>query len=144
MVECRQLADHAIKGIYQGIIDRKGIFEVDFILRLRKKQIAEGSNYALLAGRVVKITTQSLLCFAEKGCICRKCGLTGKYFALEKHIKSYLLHLYAVNDQNEEVLMTRDHIHPRSQGGINDLRNYDTMCTICNGIKSNHIEGENE
>jgi len=38
-----------------------------------------------------------------------------------------------------EVLMTKDHIIPKSKGGKNTLKKYQTMCTHCNCRKgSNH------
>ena len=36
------------------------------------------------------------------------------------------------------VLMTKDHIVPRSKGGKNMLENYQTMCCLCNSAKSDH------
>lgn len=81
--------------------------------------------------------------FFTKGYKCAKCGLEGKYFALEKSVPEegrYHLNLYALKD-GEEILMTKDHIIPRSKGGKNRLENYQPMCTICNHKKGNDVNG---
>jgi len=36
--------------------------------------------------------------------------------------------------------MTKDHIIPSSKGGVNKLRNLQTMCVTCNVKKGNTIE----
>jgi 5-methylcytosine-specific restriction endonuclease McrA len=46
------------------------------------------------------------------------------------------LNLYAVTETGERVLMTKDHIVPRSRGGANQHENYQTMCIICNQQKA--------
>ena len=53
------------------------------------------------------------------------------------------MNLYAINEKGEEVLMTKDHIEPKSLGGKNSLNNYQTMCTICNCEKGSKIENVN-
>lgn len=50
--------------------------------------------------------------------------------------------MYALNEHGHEVLMTRDHIIPRSRGGSEGLENMQTMCTKCNSKKGNKLEGE--
>jgi len=81
--------------------------------------------------------------FFTKGYSCCQCGIKGKYFALEaglgSKIPQYHLNLYAVNNENEEILMTKDHITPKSKGGINHLDNYQTMCCNCNAKKGSNI-----
>lgn len=93
-------------------------------------------------GDLIKGNSQRYQIFFTKGCKCVVCGIEGKYFAKEKHLKDkkYHLNLYAVNDNGEEVLMTKDHIIPRSKGGIDDISNYQTMCKLCNEAKGNKIE----
>jgi hypothetical protein len=58
------------------------------------------------------------------------------------------LNLYHVGEELEEwknlskdglVMMTKDHITPRSQGGPTNWENLQTMCTICNGKKGSKL-----
>ena len=70
---------------------------------------------------------------------CVECGIRGQYFALEREEKHAPnighFNLYAVDHSGQEVLMTKDHIVPRSKGGRNWLSNYQTMCATCNTKK---------
>jgi len=81
--------------------------------------------------------------FAEKGIVCKKCGLKGTYFALERHKdvdNKYHFNLYGITKYGEEVMLTKDHIVPRSKGGKNNLDNYQTLCVKCNSKKSDSVE----
>lgn len=93
-------------------------------------------------GDLIKGNSQRYQTFFTKGCKCVVCGIEGKYFAKERHLqnKSYHLNLYAVDDNGDEILMTKDHIMPRSKGGIDDISNYQTMCKLCNEAKGNKLE----
>jgi len=71
----------------------------------------------------------------QKNIQCRGCGIKGQYFVKEKGSeldRSWHLNLYALNDINEEILMTKDHIIPKSKGGENDLSNLQVLCLRCN------------
>lgn len=69
---------------------------------------------------------------------CAACNLTGSLFLLERvhnHEPSVAhFNLYAV-ENDYLILMTKDHIVPRSKGGKDNINNYQTMCEICNSIK---------
>ena len=101
-------------------------------------------------GKLVWMTSLRLQTFAKKGFKCVSCGVEGKFFALEQHTNkngkespnAWHFNLYAVNDAGEEVLMTRDHIVPKSRGGPDTLENSQTMCALCNNKKGNNVEGE--
>ncbi|MBT6047955.1 MAG: HNH endonuclease [Candidatus Scalindua sp.] len=78
-----------------------------------------------------------------KSIVCSCCGLVGNRMVLD--ISHYdfdrngrpHFNLYAELD-GYIVLMTKDHIVPRSKGGKNMLENYQTMCCLCNSAKSDH------
>lgn len=82
---------------------------------------------------------------------CVECGLKGCFLALEKALnddggdeqeqegRGYHLNLYALNELGQEILMTRDHIYPRSKGGVDHISNLQTMCVKCNGRKADKI-----
>ena len=72
---------------------------------------------------------------------CVACGLVGTEMVLECHPNSIKPHfnLYGVVE-GRRVLMTKDHIVPKSRGGRDHESNLQTMCVCCNGKKGNHCE----
>lgn len=69
---------------------------------------------------------------------CYVCGLYGQVFFLEKLLQDKNPHFNLYSKENDNyVLMTKDHIIPRSKGGKNNLSNYNTCCSICNFLKDN-------
>jgi 5-methylcytosine-specific restriction endonuclease McrA len=81
--------------------------------------------------------------FATKGIRCVECGIEGSYFALEKDItdstSKFHLNLYGKDEKGDEVMITKDHILPKSKGGENRLSNYQPMCYKCNQKKADKI-----
>lgn len=76
--------------------------------------------------------------FFEIGIDCVKCSTKAQFFALETWPdKSVHFELYGVDDAGDDVLMTIDHIHAKSNGGKDHIDNYQPMCKCCNEIKSN-------
>lgn len=75
--------------------------------------------------------------FMINGLSCVKCGIKGNTFISERQPAQVKPHfnLYLIN-QYSKVLITRDHIKPRSWGGINCIHNYQPMCSRCNRKKS--------
>lgn len=94
-------------------------------------------------GQLVKVVSDRLNTFC-RNMKCVKCGIEGKFFAVERHrnTKSFHLNLYALDDDGDEVLMTKDHIIPVAKNGKNEHLNYQTMCCICNEEKADKLEGE--
>lgn len=77
---------------------------------------------------------------------CVECGLTGTIMRLEysRHPRGLVeLHfnLYAFK-RGHAVLMTQDHITPRSKGGEDVDENLQTMCVKCNEKKGNKLTSE--
>jgi len=98
-------------------------------------------------GDLIKISSLRLATFKYKGCKCIKCGTEGTYFFKEKHNrkgKIYHFNLYGINAEGIEVLMTKDHIIPKSKGGKNYIDNMQTMCQYCNCEKGNKVKGEED
>lgn len=144
----RFMAAHSVKGVSQGILERRKVFPVEEVIQFYNDAIAKGDRHSIIDGVVVRVTGQTLMTFAEKGYTCCECGLQGAYFALERHpgakgkSAGWFFNLYAINEEGEEIFMNKDHIIPRSRGGKNSIDNYNPMCVICNGKKSNRVEGK--
>ena len=81
--------------------------------------------------------------FAERGVVCERCGLQGKFFALEKFPSvaghRYHFNLYGYDKNGKEVMLTKDHVHPRSKGGPSRLENYQVLCERCNRHKADRV-----
>lgn len=127
------------------LLIRKEIIPIDEVHEVVKDVMFEKDKRKArvnIRGDYIKGNSERYQTFFTKGISCAKCGITGKYFAKEKHGKDkhYHLNLYAIDENGEEVLMTKDHILPRSRGGKNNISNYQTMCTRCNFMKGAEIE----
>lgn len=107
-----------------------------------KKLKHHGSLTVTIDGEEIYALSDRYKLFFTKGYTCINCGLIGSYFALERSFMDtrYHLNLYAVNSEGKEVLMTKDHILPKSKGGKDSIDNYQTMCCKCNKEKGNNVE----
>ena len=85
----------------------------------------------------VNSVSQRYTLFKKHRC-CAVCGIEGTIMALESHKKHSRPHfnMYAISN-GHEILMTKDHIKPKSKGGSNNMKNYQTMCEQCNTRKGN-------
>jgi 5-methylcytosine-specific restriction endonuclease McrA len=94
----------------------------------------------------INIGMPNIKVFKKYGTECKCCGIAGNVFYLERTkgdgysiYHEWHLNLYAQNEFGQEVLMTKDHILPKSKGGENTLENYQPMCEPCNKNKGNKI-----
>lgn len=71
---------------------------------------------------------------------CVNCGLTGNIFRLESNGSNPHLNLYHVSHNKKDVMITCDHIIPKSEGGPNVDENTQVLCERCNTIKGSRIE----
>lgn len=87
----------------------------------------------------VKISSSRLRTF-RRSRVCAICGVVGTRMVLELPIDTEIPHfnLYAEED-GELVLMTQDHVKPRSQGGGSEEENLRTACHTCNNIRGNDV-----
>ena len=117
---------------------RKETYSLDEIFPL----IEDNPQKKILLGEdPIKVGTLRLFMFKVKGVRCVTCGLEGVFFSKEQHhnVKYYDLHLnlYAINSFGHDVLMTNDHIVPKSKEGKTEIDNLQPMCYHCNQRKSN-------
>jgi 5-methylcytosine-specific restriction endonuclease McrA len=127
--------------------ERRGTYSVEHITSL----IRSDDEKVLLDGEMVKTGSDRYKLFA-KNRYCVTCGTEGLYYAMERTVKrrpdgtvtpmsqGFHFNLYGKNADGEEVMITKDHIVPKSKGGPNRLDNYQTMCFICNVEKGNRHE----
>lgn len=124
--------------------ERKGIYSIEEVLSKAVDPISfprGGVKTRLVQkefdGDMIYMDSQRYEVFKKKGVKCACCGIEGKYFAKEKAEKDsrYHFNLYAITKKGKEVLMTKDHIIPKSRGGRDMLENYQPMCKICNERK---------
>lgn len=132
---------HEFKPKHDNLI-RKSTYSIDEVYDKVKDVLFEKDKRLAkidFDGDSIKGNSQRYQTFFTKGCKCVVCGIEGKFFAKEKFVdqSTYHLNLYAVDDNGDEILMTKDHIMPHSKGGIDDIGNYQTMCKLCNEAKGN-------
>lgn len=73
------------------------------------------------------------------GAVCVKCGVEGVEFRLERDTmgtaKGHHFNLYT----KDGIMITKDHIIPKSKGGLDSLENFQTMCSPCNWEKGDTL-----
>lgn len=130
------------EGYYKGL-RRKENLTIEEVYNAVKDVLFEPEDkkaMVVINGDKIKGNSQRLQTFFTKGLKCACCGIEGKYFGKEKDFNAarYHLNLYALDESGNEVLMTKDHIVPRSKGGASELYNYQTMCVKCNIAKGSN------
>lgn len=70
---------------------------------------------------------------------CKCCNLQGTHFWLERNGRDPHLNFYGTNSNGHEVMLTADHIIPKSKGGPHELYNMQLLCERCNQKKSDKI-----
>jgi hypothetical protein len=93
---------------------------------------AKGQRYR------VKMRDSRMMLFSESQ-FCAACFVKGDHFWLE-HSGCFPPHfnLYAINHCGHPVMLTLDHIIPRSRGGTKHPSNIQLLCTRCNQVKKNN------
>lgn len=89
-------------------------------------------------------STRMHLLFVHRELKCKCCGIEASFAAVESTPSSNgwkSLNFYAYDFEGKEVLMTWDHITPKSKGGSNALGNAQCLCILCNNMKgcNNHF-----
>jgi hypothetical protein len=134
--------------------ERDGLYSLHEVFEnIGDKPVAFGGNMFGEGGDLIEMNSHRYVLFKRsQTCVC--CGLTGTYFAKERSAKKnkqtgewvstdnkWHFNLYARREDGTEVLMTKDHIQPKSKGGADEQDNYATMCSPCNGRKKDKVAG---
>jgi len=83
----------------------------------------------------VRMNSHRYHCFARDP-KCAACGIVGTKMMLERHTTDTQPHFNFYAEENSHlVLMTKDHIIPVTKGGEDRMENYQTLCSVCNGLK---------
>jgi 5-methylcytosine-specific restriction endonuclease McrA len=119
-------------------MERKETYPVEEVMR------HVGVAEVMFDGDIMKMRSARYEVFKQCGIKCVSCGIVGTHFVKERSHNSgpYHFNLYATNANGYEVLMTKDHIIPKSKGGKDSMDNYQTMCVVCNVRKSDTHEPE--
>lgn len=130
------------EGYYKGLRRKENLI-IEEVYNAVKDVLFEPEDkkaMVVINGDKIKGNSQRFQTFFTKGLKCACCGIEGKYFGKEKDFNAarYHLNLYALDESGNEVLMTKDHIVPRSKGGASELYNYQTMCVKCNIAKGSN------
>jgi len=107
----------------------------------RKKQLVDGQLISSPSGVTLwkhyKETCKLLKCW--------QCGVIADRFIVKHHPKDMqkppVLELYA-HTGHSLTMMTRDHIIPKSLGGVNDIENLRPGCERCNNKRKNTMNEE--
>jgi hypothetical protein len=142
--------------LYKKVYERHSEFSVEMMTKILKDkdvgklEIKNGKIYANINGINVSVNNPKFILYNTDN-TCVSCGLHGTKYAIERHRGAkkgknpWHINFYAeIKDGNDiyEVMMTQDHIYPKSCGGTNDITNLQVMCKFCNekkGAKKNHV-----
>lgn len=127
---------------------RKKVYDVDEILKqtlfipktskfIKGQRVECGKERkVLIDGELINMASDRYkLFFDNRKCV--SCGLEGTMMIMERGNKdiSYHFNMYGFDEDNNEILFTKDHIIPLSKGGTNHFSNLQTMCVVCNSKK---------
>lgn len=103
-----------------------------------KETYYKKEKYIRIDGYTLKTKNDRYLNFIKNGFKCSKCGIEGEYVNLEC-CQRLGNHLNVYGKKNgKAVLLTKDHIYPKSKGGLDDIHNYQVLCEKCNSKKSDN------
>ena len=99
----------------------------------------QSSSDIIVDGFNVHPISLRYMTFYQKGTKCVCCGKEGTHFKLcgDETTNRRHFNLYA----EDGTMMTKDHILPKSKGGLNRVTNMQTMCINCNSEKGSKYPG---
>ena len=125
--------DMTIHGHYY----RAGTFDVKFL-----SDYVKNHNLSVCGVRAKGIGWKMRI-YLTKGVKCAFCGREGKFVAIESEKNSttpkFRFHVYSVDEDGTETMITIDHIIPRAKGGKDRVENAQPLCYDCNSKKGDKI-----
>jgi 5-methylcytosine-specific restriction endonuclease McrA len=110
-------------------------FDIDDILQQITEEESKKEFVVNNQVYLVKMNSQRYHVFKQSRTCC-SCGLEGKQMILDINPGDQSPHFNLYGEEDGRlVLMTKDHIMPKSKGGADTLENYRTYCSICNNLK---------
>ena len=98
----------------------------------KHEYIVDGESY------MVRMNSDRYFVFRDNNC-CVSCGIEGTKMILDLNPGDQSPHFNLYGEEaGRLVLMTKDHIVPKSRGGSDEIQNYATMCSICNNLKGHY------
>ena len=105
--------------------------------------ITNEEKYFYMYDHRFKTESQRYNLFTSREQVCIECGLKASFWAIQKgrndSAKYPHLNLYGIDNDGNVVMLTKDHIIPKSKGGEDEIGNYQIMCSECNGEKGNKL-----
>lgn len=131
----------------QKQLERKQVYTIEQVMVHQVNRNPRKKVRVDFDGDKVRVDSDRLRVFKEKGFKCCECGIEGVFFAKERTkgtTDSYHFNLYGYDENGNDMLLTKDHIVPKSKGGRDHIDNYQTMCIRCNIKKGNEYEETSE
>ncbi len=131
-------------------IKRISIYGIDDVLPYVAYSSTDLAAKREFGGHMVNLSNPKFILFRRylnryNKIFCEHCGIEGKYFALEaaKNGEAEVhLNLYGIDGDGDEVLLTRDHIIPKSKGGKDACYNIQVLCLPCNKAKGAKLRND--
>lgn len=101
------------------------------------------NNHDMEFGSHLVSPSQNLLLFTTNAetahsLECPVCGMKSLFWALQRSgNRPFHLNLWGLDSEQKLRLFTKDHVVPKSKGGLDVMENYQPMCMRCNGKKGN-------
>jgi 5-methylcytosine-specific restriction endonuclease McrA len=76
------------------------------------------------------------------GCYIQECPWCSLHHKPMPEVETPHFNLYHVAADGKLIMLTQDHILPKSRGGSDDLENLQTMCETCNHNKGSQLDAD--